>query len=323
MNKNLNDKIFNLDIKMSLSLPYDIFPFPKDIRRKIWFEYLNLTDRTLFLHALGFKYKLNPRILYIPSSKGHTNVVHWLLSNGCSVDNKSIEKASYRGRIDVLEILLDSTNDIDSILCNERACYHATIAGKLDTLEWLIDKRFSFKYEDVSGISYTAALYGHLNIVQYVAEVTGYVNHLSFSTAISNGHIHILDFIYENDYDYDSVQIYDTDTAILSNNLKSLEWLYSKNFIFSEKAYYYAHPYPEITQWLKDHEIPMSETSKISIEQRNEIIAKSLARYENCKCCECDNCKGECGCHCYDCHCNFDPLDDAFSFVDNSESDSE
>lgn len=139
------------------------------------------------------------------ASKGQLESVKWLRNNGCAWNNAyAITKAAEGGHLSTLKYL-----HVNGCEWNYMACTLAVSRGHLETLKYLRENGCEFHEEECLD---TAAGFGQLRILKYLFE-SGSKFHSSICYEAAEGeHLHILKFLRDNGYEWDSYEEYlDTD----------------------------------------------------------------------------------------------------------------
>lgn len=129
------------------------------------------------------------------AKNGHLDILKWLIEDGCPKNELLFMYAAKSGRLDIVEYLREIRCPWDS-----RACDAAAENGHFEILQWLVKNECSVG----SNVFEYAALNGHLEILKwYVAESSNrcdlkLVNKHTCINIAKNGHIHVLEWLYEN-----------------------------------------------------------------------------------------------------------------------------
>ena len=100
--------------------------------------------------------------------KGNLEMLKYCFSNGCPCDEeKSCERAAYGGHLDCLRFLFDKVKP--SRETEKEAAGQATCSGHLDILKYLVEER---KISDAGKLDCmaTAPMYGRLDCLKYLVE---------------------------------------------------------------------------------------------------------------------------------------------------------
>ncbi len=153
-----------------------------------------------------------------------------------------MDALAVHGQLDLLKIAVDN-----GCLVNNKMCAHAASRGHLDIIKWAFDNGNNF-----NGIeSDSAALYGHLDIVEYLWKISkrGMKNYFSTQTssfAAMNGHLHILNWIQENDPILIEKDKQVFEVAAIYGHLNVIKWGYEHRFTFSKSVFVKAVEYGQL-----------------------------------------------------------------------------
>lgn len=173
----------------------------------------------LFTEELEFL----PKHTYPAALYGRIDILDLIHNDiGCEIDKGTWENAAYGAKIQVLDWLLEHTDDRDNLIV--AACIGARI-GSIQVLTW-VDQHIEIYCVDA--LVEQAILGEQLEMLKYI--ITTYPKcHLTTDTAlmaIESGRIGICQYLYDNHCSYDERAF---NSAVASGNLETCQWLYDIN----------------------------------------------------------------------------------------------
>ncbi len=237
--------------------------------------HLNLL-KWLYFH--GYKLEL----LGIPNiavEKGHLDVIKWADEIGIKCTMNNYYSAAHYGHLHILEWLFQRyENNIDIY----QICRHAGLNGRFNVIDWIykqgwicneiemidfvvfggnldIVKLLHKKNPSIiRHICQYASTYGKLDIYQWAYENGGYIDERLYSTAASNGHLHMIKHFRQLDNDH---PLWDEQTcmyAVIGGRLEVLKYLHENGCPWNKFCCVHAtsRNNQEIVQYLHENGCP-------------------------------------------------------------------
>jgi hypothetical protein len=199
---------------------------------------------------------------------GYLEILRFARENGCDWNALVSTKAAAGGHIDILNYAHDNGGELH-MTAGDKAAKHGHLNILKLLLTWGLDcRKITFVY---------AASYGHLHIVEYLANVVNcsYSSNAASSAAF-NGHVNILQFLFENNYDFNPNISRHASTG---GSLEALQWLVGHGFILSRNTCTYAAGVGrlDIVEWAHENGCGWNTHPIEYKRERNlkEIVAKA------------------------------------------------
>lgn len=176
----------------------------KDVRRLIWWTYLNHEDRALvwaahnktkeaqLIQSVGFR--------QMCTRHGYINIIKWIHGAGVCLDAVTSIEATLWGHWDILKWIQGL-----GILVDDRGCLTAgaALGGHLDILKWLKQHNYIW---DVY-VCRNAAAIGDIVMLQWLKENGCPWDEWACYLAITKGKLETLKWLIENGCPYDSLTL--------------------------------------------------------------------------------------------------------------------
>lgn len=213
---------------------------------------------------------------YIPTAQtmssaaagGHLDIILYLRGARCPWDWETVENAAENGHIDVYKYAI------------EHGCYYEITAleaaagnGHLDILKYAFDHNITVSCDDNTDmwpglhryrqmlygggvpasemLAYTAAKYGHINIVSWFKN-KHHIWSPSVRGALESANISVLDWLNDNGVQSESKW---WKIAVSTQNIESLDWLYAHGCPDSHVVRKHGRNFPKIIEWADKHRI--------------------------------------------------------------------
>jgi hypothetical protein len=164
---------------------------------------------------------LNPRtessVLLKAARNGHLHILEWINPKHDQI-RVIAAHAAFKGRVNVLEWLVQNMWDLGPDLCTEAAGN-----GKLRALQWLV--AHGANWDELT--TQYAIINGHLDVLKWAIEhgCPYYNTNACMSDAINRNQIHVVEWLYERGFPiHESAPRY----AIIYGHLEVLQWMYAK-----------------------------------------------------------------------------------------------
>lgn len=175
------------------------------------------------------------------AENGHTDTFIYAVENGCYYEITALEAAAGNGHLDILKYAFEN---------NIRTSCDANTDMLPGMSSHVVDGNgiFSPTYQM---LLYTAAKYGHINIVSWFKHI-----HQLWSPAVhgalESANISVLDWLVDN-----RVQMTTKwwKVAVYNRNIASLDWLYAHGCPDAREVRYYGRNFPEVIAWADAHGI--------------------------------------------------------------------
>lgn len=139
---------------------------------------------------------ITQRVASMVALTGNLPLLKWIVTKDCPLPGSVFINAAKRGHLDIF--VWASENDIN--IDNEHISYHFAIrGGYLPLIQWFHAHKYNWTYT----FSITAALYGHLNVLQWAHENDlllndeAEMNEMTIAAAY-HGYVDILQWLYDN-----------------------------------------------------------------------------------------------------------------------------
>jgi hypothetical protein len=190
------------------------------------------------------RHKWSSRTIWAAAHYNHTEALIWLHDNGCPHEPNVFAEIVRHRNIETLKSFRER-----GFSWNVVSCEVAAEQGKLEVLQWLRSEGCPCDEE----ASEWAATYGHLQILQYLhSENPKFLSENIFWHAALGGHIHILEWLYENANIESSEWGSCTKAAAMNGHINALEWLCYHGYVCDIHACKAAarSGYISVLQWL-------------------------------------------------------------------------
>jgi len=191
--------------------------------------HLNIIE-FLYEYGIHFNYTTNEDdsdALIAAAERGYLEIVEYLTEHGIPVNETAIQAAVDNGHLNILKYLHAKGGDIS--LLNVEFVSGAALNGHLHILEYLHEERGADIH--VGGddcLSLLAAEGGHLHIIRYLLKNGVNIPRPVMWTAASYGHMDLVKYFYNywpNSYSDHSETL---NSAAIGGHLNIVTWLYSK-----------------------------------------------------------------------------------------------
>jgi hypothetical protein len=171
---------------------WKVLPFPKDVQRKLFIEYLNETDRMLFFQSFEIGIKLKRTYVHIinASSNNHLETLKWLVDHNFPRNSNAAAFAASNGCLEVIKWLKENNCD------TTRVVYNAISHNRINILKWM----YKMNYLRADSADYyfeTAFKSGQLDMVKWMLKKYGTRLKSShcYALASAHKHLHILQWL--------------------------------------------------------------------------------------------------------------------------------
>src|SRR5579872_4120649 len=193
------------------------------------------------------------------ATKGYLNVLKWARELGCQWNPDTCANAALHGHLEVLSWAIKN-----GCRRGSRICPNASQNGHFHILEWA-HKNHYFNSITFEGCFFVAANAGRLDILIWLKEHGGELNHCVCSCAARHGHLHILKWAREHNCDWNEDVCFD---AAEHGHLDVLGWAYENgcpwpNYIMCACAS--RSNKLEILQWVRSKGCQWDEETSINI----------------------------------------------------------
>ncbi|KAL6076959.1 Ankyrin repeat domain-containing protein [Balamuthia mandrillaris] len=206
---------------------------------------------------------------------GHLEVLKWARENGCPWDKTVFMMAAARGHLEVVKWAHENGCPWDK----DVVCYFAAKGGNLEVLKWAREQGCSWgsdttmaaarrgdlemlKWAHENGCPWTAdtccyaAEGGHLEVVKWAREHGCPWTEYTCQKAATEGHLKVLKWARANGCPWDE---WTCRGAARMGRVAVLKWARENGCPWDEQTYSDALLYPEMEQWLRQHEAHKSK----------------------------------------------------------------
>lgn len=183
------------------------------------------------------------RLIDLAAREGHLEIMTYAMSTGDDLADVVYE-AALGGQLHVLEKYVE--------VWTYELAHMAITEGHLNVLEHILEHGHPYRFEAF----FEAARQGHFNIIQYICErnisachpatrshkiLSPYIIHRIAESAVPRGHLHIIDWIFNNTSMFRFSVLYRD--AIIFDQIIVVEWMIKHGAIMTSDWYKYAVSY--------------------------------------------------------------------------------
>lgn len=159
----------------------------KNLRRHIWWKYLNPIDRSFVCIAHNKNIKIGPTIVEECARYGYIRLLYWAHKKGYEITEWTFAITARAGCLDFVKLS-------EKNFANGFVMYNAAIGGKMNILEYA-KKQQNLNDNDICR---GAAAGGHLEVLKWARENKYPWDFRICKEAAHNGHLEVLKWAREN-----------------------------------------------------------------------------------------------------------------------------